>query len=190
MNRSRMVYYLGFPLVTFLLCGFSYYLGWTRGKQALRGITEAQVAPIPSTSPEAHEVAEELTFFRTLREPEDTAAHAVKGPAGERPAKAGTRLPKDLEEAEGTASPAGKGGTIAIQVSAFRDIGRAHELISELKNRGFPAFTPKQSRNKDSWYRVFVGPFHDREQANSISEELQQKGFSKGFLTNLGSGAE
>ncbi|MFH1262295.1 MAG: SPOR domain-containing protein [Pseudomonadota bacterium] len=163
MDRNRWVYYVGFPLVVAVLCAFSYYLGLTRGKQ------------VPSTSPRVgggsaetvpHEIGTDLTFFKTLK--------------GEDPEP--TKIKKAEEQAE---REVGK-GSIAVQVSAFRDIGKAHEMVSELENRGYSAFTRSPREGKgDGFYRVYVGPFVSKSDADSALAELAGKGFNQGFVTNL-----
>jgi cell division septation protein DedD len=169
-ERNRLIYYVGFPLAVAALCGFSYFLGLSRGKQV--GPTPA---PVVEEAGKAvpHEIGSELTFFKTLKADEGGAP------------KSSTPLERIRKAEEVAEKQVGK-GSIGVQVSAFRDIGKAHELVSELENRGFTAFvrSPKEGKG-DGWYRVYVGPFSSKQDAGGALGELASKGFGSGFVTEL-----
>jgi hypothetical protein len=175
MNRDRLIYYVAFPLVVAALCAFSYYLGWNRGRQPPpSGGTDTE-----ASAPEPHEIGGELTFFKTLKakeEPQQETTPSIE------------RLRKAEERAE--VEPSSDGSSV-VQVSAFRDIGKAHELVDDLKNRGFTAFTkPSPSGSGERWYRVYVGPFPGKEESSNAQQDLAEKGFGRGFLTTLDTGGE
>ncbi len=53
-----------------------------------------------------------------------------------------------------------------IQVAATRDPAAADQLVARLKKSGYPAFrVVAQNAKKDTWYRVRVGSFSNREEA-------------------------
>ncbi len=68
---------------------------------------------------------------------------------------------------------------IIIQVAALREMQDAKSLVDVLKSRNYPAFivTPAQSRNNDGIYRVQVGPFSSKTQAEKTRQRLAQQGF-------------
>tara|TARA_B100000745_G_C19939677_1_gene316753 strand:- start:5 stop:589 length:585 start_codon:yes stop_codon:yes gene_type:complete len=54
-----------------------------------------------------------------------------------------------------------------IQISSFRDRGKAEEALSKLQKKDYEGFI--QSRNlgaKGTWYRVYVGQFTTKQQAD------------------------
>lgn len=177
MSRTRWIYLVGFPLVVFGLCAFSYYLGLERGRQTQPSVSEESPEGSPSPSSGTHESAEDLTFFKTLKEGGETPSARPKTESS---------AAKLAEKIEKTAEAKDEAGSIVVQVSAFRDVGKAHEMVDDLKNRGYTAFTHSDRKVTDGWYRVFVGPYPSKEKAGNVLEELVEKGFSKGFVTQLG----
>lgn len=125
-----------------------------------------------SVKAEPHQLGGELTFFRTLK--------AADEPEATKP-QPSEKLRKAEERAEGDV---GGGGSVVVQVSAFQDIGKAHEMVDDLKNRGLTAFA--KSSKGDGFYRVYVGPFASKEEASGALKDLVEKGFEKGFVTDLG----
>jgi len=76
---------------------------------------------------------------------------------------------------EGQAGTSAAGGeSYVVQVGAFGETGKAASLRSDLKGRGFAAYTEKSG----SVTRVRVGPFATRDQAEKVAESLRAKGFS------------
>ncbi len=187
MKRSKWIYYVGFPVATFGLCLFAYYLGWQRGKQ-WREVSSSQ-KPVESLLKE-HESAQELTFFKTLKDEPSVKpiedAEPAKTPS---PTKVvSTPAPKALlatEPAAVTAAPKNKKGYV-IQISAFRDIGKAHELADQIKNDGYPAFTKTTKEMGGALHRVYVGTYDEKGRAVAVVAELKKKGFKEGFVTSVG----
>ena len=175
MNKGKLIYYVTFPLLVAVLCAFSYYLGWTRGKQ--QGVVESAPELVKKSS-EPHPPVGELTFFKTLRSTEPTPVAKIVTPKP-KPAEKSIKDPDEVEK------ELARKGEIAVQVSAFRDIGKAHELVDELKNKGYPAFTGSEKNPDGGWFRVYVGPYQTKEEASSASSELENKGYQKGFVTNV-----
>jgi cell division septation protein DedD len=183
MNRDRIVYYVAFPLLVVALCAFSYYLGLSRGRQ-VASAPEVAKAVEGQTAP--HEIGGELTFFKTLKAKDDTETAGTAKP--ENPGPPSEKLLKAEERAE---IDAGGNGSSVVQVSAFRDIWKAHEMVDDLKNRGFRAFTKSSPAERgERWYRVYVGPFVSKEDASGALKDLSDKGFGGGFLTDLESGTK
>ena len=73
----------------------------------------------------------------------------------------------------------------AVQVSAFKDVGKAHELVDDLKNHGFHAFSTSGSTNGNDWYRVYVGPFESKDKADQMVSSLGGEGYKSGFVTKV-----
>lgn len=113
-----------------------------------------------------------------LRDPSPPAAST--GPAAQKPApQAATPAPE--EAARVRALLEGQAGAVAarnesyvVQVGAFGEAGKAASLRSDLKGRGFAAYTEKSG----TVTRVRVGPFASRDQAEKVAEGLRAKGFN------------
>ncbi len=177
MNNNRLIYYAGFPIVVISLCVFSYYLGLSRGRQlAVPELAEVEEVQTPAVEtpgvPTPIEGGGDLTFFKKLQE--DSPAEDL-GPSAAPSTKPGSV----------SAEVAAQRGSVVIQVSAFKDVGRAHELIDLLKNQGFPAFARAGRSGAAEFHRVFVGPYRTRDEGEAASAKLAKVGYSKTFLTNL-----
>ncbi len=84
------------------------------------------------------------------------------------------------EAANPAAAPTGEVGVgYTVQVAATRTKQDAERLVGILKGRGYPVFlfAPGQSGSKDELYRVQVGPFTSREDAEKVRARLVQEGF-------------
>jgi DedD protein len=66
-----------------------------------------------------------------------------------------------------------------VQVDALRAKQDAEALVRILKARHYPVFlvTPQYSNASDSLYRVQVGPFTSRDDAEKVRTKLSQEGF-------------
>jgi cell division septation protein DedD len=172
-TRNRLIYMVAFPAVALGLCLLAYFMGYSRGKQAA---LLAPSAPQEALVPAEHEASGDLTFFKTLREPGRTDDAA--------PAPAGTPMPplKPLHLASADEIPS---GSFAVQVSAFKDIGKAHELADNLKNKGHSAYVISGKTKGQEWHRVYVGPYASKEKAQEAMETLQKDGFHQGFVTTF-----
>ena len=163
MKRSLLSYYVGVPVVTAVLCGLAYWMGHSRGMREAR--LESDAARVADKAPEVD--LSELTFYRTVKAPEAAPVESVDAPAPRSPALPGS-APSLLW---------------AVQVSAFRDVGRAHKLIDSLKSRGYAAFTRSgEGAGSGGLHRVYVGPMQNREDAGENLDRLDREGFGKGFI--------
>lgn len=68
---------------------------------------------------------------------------------------------------------------IAVQVAASRSKADAENLVKELSSRGYRVFlvTPEYAKAGDNLYRVQVGPFATRENAEKTRDKLVKEGF-------------
>jgi cell division septation protein DedD len=75
------------------------------------------------------------------------------------------------------ASQVGQG--ITLQVAALRTKQDAEALVNILKTRGYPVFlvTPEYAHADDNLFRVQVGPFKTRDDADKVRNQLSQEGF-------------
>lgn len=63
----------------------------------------------------------------------------------------------------------------SIQVASSQDQARAKDLADKLKKEGFAAEAISQSVQGATWYRVYVGRFATKEEANAKLPALRQK---------------
>lgn len=82
------------------------------------------------------------------------------------------------------AGPSVEVGTgFTIQVAASRTKQDAEALVNILKTRGYPVFlvAPEYAHANDNLFRVQVGPFTSRDDAEQVRTKLAQEGF-KAFI--------
>lgn len=81
--------------------------------------------------------------------------------------------------ASSTSSGSSPAQGLAVQVTALRDRPEAEALVKTLKSRGFVAFlvTPQEAHSSDKLFRVQVGPFATRQEAEKAQAKLSQQGF-------------
>jgi cell division septation protein DedD len=112
----------------------------------------------------------------------------VKAEAAERTAskKAEGKLPP-VETARKSALDApreGKesGAVWRAQINAFPDDRSAKQLVERLKNKGYNAYVSEAQYRGKTWYRVSVGKYSSREEAEKIVETLRtRENYPKAF---------
>lgn len=123
----------------------------------------------------------------TAPQPSLTASAAEQKPAGGAAPPAAPRSASPRTDtraaAHATPAPSAPGRDVetgyTVQVAASRDKQDAGKLVKELKSRGFAVFvvTPEYSEAKDNLYRVQVGPFATREEAQKVRDRIAKEGF-------------
>ena len=142
---------------------------------------------------------DELTFYDTLvqssnsestpaGEPKPTqSAREVKtkgketpGPGALRAAQKPSREILNDTPAPNTATEPGKAWY--VQVNAFPDEKSGQISVDKLKDKGYKAYLTEGRNQGQLWYRVRVGEFSSREEAERIAEILKSKeNFPKAF---------
>jgi DedD protein len=80
------------------------------------------------------------------------------------------------------ASPAGQGNFV-VQVAALRQRKEAEAVADRLVNRGYQAFVAEPQPGATPFYRVRVGPFVHRAEAEQIVKRLTQEEQFKPWIT-------
>jgi len=71
------------------------------------------------------------------------------------------------------------------QVNAFPDERSAKLLVDRLKNKGYNAYVSEVQNRGKTWYRVSVGRYQTREEAEKVVEALQSKeNYPKAFAAS------
>ena len=71
------------------------------------------------------------------------------------------------------------------QVNAFPDERSAKQIVDRLKNKGYNAYVTEVQNRGKSWFRVSVGRYNSREEADKMVEVLRSKeNFPKAFAAS------
>jgi cell division septation protein DedD len=93
-----------------------------------------------------------------------------------------------VEESKGRAIPEGKRprGRYTVNVASFRERVRAERLTKELEKKGYKAFVEEAPiSKKGTWYRVAVGRFSSRGEAQTFARTLKEKEKMDSFVREL-----
>jgi cell division protein FtsN len=144
-------------------------------------------AATPSSAPSAQErltYADRLSTTtpppETLKEPvvqEMKAAAPVKAPVAEPPPVA----PAVRTSKPSTREPAG--GGFVVQVAAVKERSEADGIAKRLASKGFPSFVSSPSAGAARVYRVRVGKYNDRREAESVARRLEKEEQFKPWIT-------
>ena len=73
-------------------------------------------------------------------------------------------------------------GSLAVQVASTKDAASAENLVNKLLQMGYAGFsTMAEIPDKGTWYRIRVGPYRTRAQAEQMRQELTKDNF-KGII--------
>lgn len=73
----------------------------------------------------------------------------------------------------------------SVQVNAFPDERSAQIWVDRLKNKGYKAYMVEGNIKGRSWYRVRVGRYGTREEAEKVEEQLKSReNLTKAFATS------
>ena len=149
--------------------------------------------PKKEASSSATQTSPPSTTQAARNEPTGTAASPAKpletekvelgktAPPAPGAATASSKPAKPIETTS-TPTPAGGGEVgegITVQVAASRTKEDAEALVQILKSSGYPVFlvTPEYAKANDNLFRVQVGPFSTREDAEKVRDKLARQGF-------------
>lgn len=162
----------------------------TSGAPAAQSKDEISFNDAPSKSASAVPQAEEKT--KEVKAAEKVATETNLPAKSEPPAT--KRAEKKVEPPAEAAKKAETTETAAekdqskiwrVQVNAYPDERSAKLIVDRLKNKGYNAYaTEVQSKGK-TWFRVSVGKYGTREEADRIVEALKNKeNFTKAFVSS------
>jgi cell division septation protein DedD len=125
-------------------------------KESLKA--ESTPSPVPpSPKPDAPEPA--------TAPPVAAAAPTPKAPAPKAAAPA----------TASTASTEPSGPGFAIQVAALREADEADSIVKRLAGKGYAAYVVRPAKGQPQVYRVRVGKFKDRREADTVAARLQKE---------------
>jgi cell division septation protein DedD len=155
--------------------------------------SEEETAALP-VGAQLEEEEESFQFIAT--EPSDTAMTedepieeaSVETPVVEEPESLPTEVEEEVVASIAEETPPAKEkapiGAYTINVASFKKIENARHRVDELKKMGLDAFDWEiDIPQKGRWYRVSVGGFATRREAENYVNELRQKGITDTFVT-------
>jgi cell division protein FtsN len=144
-------------------------------------------ASVASTQEKAGEAstAEKVTKLEKKQNGAKTEARAVKANEVKEvkspPAEAAPKKAEPAEPPEQKDQPR----LWRAQVNAFPDERSAKQVVDRLKNKGYNAYVTEVQNRGKSWFRVSVGRYNSREEADKMVEVLRSKeNFPKAFAAS------
>lgn len=164
----------------------------------LSGIPEVQVGPggraeepasppdlsslEPRKAPGATTLAQDLGAAETPPGPSESEPATEPAPAEPEPTRTEPARPEPArpeparpEPARPEPETAPATGGFVIQVFSTKDEAQAKKVLGELKGAGFKAFLSPVKVSSSTMYRVRIGPFQQRSQADSTAAKVKEK---------------
>ena len=136
--------------------------------------TSTEAGP-PATEPPAPPVEDELSYPKRL---EGKPAQEQLKPTPQRPgAKPTTPTPTPASAPALDVPTSGKPGTWHVQVIALSNRADAAAMVKRLIGKGYPAYLELPPRGTPTPYRVRVGLYKDRREADQVAKRLKEDKF-------------
>lgn len=90
---------------------------------------------------------------------------------------------KDILEGRTTTAAKAASGKYLVQAAALRNEGAAREMAAKLKKAGLPSFTERVQVSDGPRWRVRVGPYASRDEAELARARLRELGASADLIT-------
>jgi len=163
-------------LLAVVLVGLSRLLGRPARPQGgghAKAVTGSVLAP---PADQMSGVPPDLTFYRTLgKEPPSTTADAPKSGSA---LDDSARAPRDTSIVSS--------GAFVVQALATKDGQAARRLRDRLAGRGFPATVTEDASGGPTVYRVRVGRYRLRSEAEAAARVLQQRDHLRPWILQEG----
>jgi cell division septation protein DedD len=127
-------------------------------------------------------VSEELSYPDRLQQA--TPKEQLKTSTPPAPEQIAPRPAQPVAEAPAAKPPArvesdvpasGRPGTWVIQVHALRNRDAASSIVKGLIAKGYPAFLPNPPKGEPAIYRVQIGRYKDRAEADQVAQRLAKE---------------
>ncbi|HEY7555365.1 MAG TPA: SPOR domain-containing protein [Candidatus Binatia bacterium] len=153
-------------------------------------------APQGAAGTEGAKSKDDLTFYNTLTKTPE-AKQAAETKAEEKKAEKTAKAAESrAEKAQAAAEPEIKAQAMesgetktndmgwSVQAHSYPDAKSATDLVDRLKNKGYNAFVTEANVKGKVWYRVRVGRFGSREEAEKTAAALRSnESLDKAFAT-------
>jgi cell division septation protein DedD len=139
----------------------------------------APAAPVAAAAPDPDQARRERRKARQAAAAAQEAqkAQTAQDEAEETPPaspKAARTTPKPAKTAKGAAAPAGAKGSFVIQVFSSADQAQAERIRAKLVSGGQKAYLSPIDRGGRTMYRVRVGPFKSRDEAQKTADKVRK----------------
>jgi len=111
--------------------------------------------------------------------PESPSATAARTPSSPPPASA----PAPATKAAESAFPPAAGQGFAVQIAALNDRGEADAMARRLSSKGYDAYVLGPAKGTPAVFRVRIGSFKTRREAESMAARLQKEEQVKPWVT-------
>jgi cell division septation protein DedD len=149
---------------------FIFLLGVSVGKKQASVATPTQIVtqqiPEPVKEPSVKPTASESASGNVTSAPPDTAA-SQPAPAAAKPQPKVTAVDKTPV----TKAPA-TSGLYYVQVAAFTDKAQAQAFADKYKKQGYTTTLSPRATSTKTWYRVRLGGYKSRDQADDLLAKL------------------
>ena len=141
----------------------------------------------PSSEPvSSQEDLKGLTYARRLEAPEPPPEPAVEPIAAPAPAVAASKADRSpVASPKATPVSAGEpsGDGFVVQVASLRSRGDADAIARRLSAKGFPSFVTTPASSGPRVFRVRVGKYAERSEAETIARRLEKEEQFKPWIT-------
>jgi cell division septation protein DedD len=138
--------------------------------QAAGGVPTTEPTPPPEVS------------YPSRLDSETPPAESIK-PAESNPAEPASAPPAPAEPAAPQPAAERPAGFV-VQVAALRTRGQADALVRQLADKGYPAFVLEPTGDSPvTFYRVRIGPYPDRRDAEAVARRLETEEQFKSIIT-------
>ncbi len=86
-----------------------------------------------------------------------------------------TKEPQSLLSKDTPLPPIVPDGQYTIQIGSFKNEADAKSLQNKLKSKGYPAFLKQVTIGQDTWFRLRIGTFENKDQAKLYGDILLKK---------------
>jgi len=191
--RQLILFFFAGVAVCGVFFALGFLVGYNERAPTVAADTERVTQPSdipPTVNPpreSAKPAAKAATAGSSAKAEEPLSEEVISSPParGQAAPARGARAATPSAESSGAAAEnrAGRQGGLAVQVVASSSRQDAAALVGVLKGRGYSAFllTPAEARSGDKLFRVEVGPFSSRAEAEKARRKLADEGF-KPFL--------
>jgi DedD protein len=157
--------------------------GSDKGTPAKAAAAPGVVAAPPASSGDAGNTGTQPAAPNPVPATRDApvASNAAPAPVAETSAPKPATVPPPKAAAEPATKAAATpkpvaGGGFVVQLAAFADDKGANSLANRLKKSGHPAFTEPVTTSHGTLWRVRVGPYATRDEANTARDQLKREG--------------
>lgn len=199
--RVLAVFFLVWVGVSAVFFSLGFLVGYNEQSSKAGPVTERITAPslippaanpppsVPTRSGQASRAQPKETANAASASLARPSTEVISNPSPKPSATTGKATSRESPVSDSGAAPGSKTGPAAagkavhmgftVQVDALRHKQDAEALVKILKARHYPVFlvAPEYAHSKDNLYRVQVGPFTTREDAEKVRARLSQEGF-------------